>query len=51
MNNVDGGGKMELYDLSSDPGETMDLSDKYPGKVTEMYRIMQEARTPSPLFD
>lgn len=51
VNNVDGGGKMELYDLSSDPGETMDLSDKYPGKVTEMYCIMQEARTPSPLFD
>lgn len=51
VNNVDAGGKLELYDLSSDPGETVDLSDKYPEKVEVMYRIMRESRTPSALFD
>lgn len=51
INNVNGGGKMELYDLSSDPGETVDLSEKYPEKVEEMYAVMRGARTPSPLFD
>lgn len=51
VNNVKGGGKLELYDLSSDPGETCDLSDEYPEKVEEMSRIMSESRTPSELFD
>lgn len=51
VNNIDGGGQMELYDLSEDPGETIDLSEEYPEKVEEMYRIMRESRTPSELFD
>lgn len=51
VNNIDGGGQMELYDLSEDPGETIDLSEEYPEMVEEMYRIMRESRTPSELFD
>ncbi len=31
-----GTGKWQLYDLSSDPGETSDLADNHPGRVKEL---------------
>lgn len=41
---------IELYDLSTDPEETNNLASTYPEKVTELTKIMQEARTPSEIF-
>jgi arylsulfatase A-like enzyme len=40
----------ELYDLSLDPGETDNVAEKHPGVVEELLKIMEEARTPSPVF-
>lgn len=42
---------LELYDLSVDPGETCDVSFEHPEIVQEIQRIMQHARTNSPLFN
>lgn len=42
--------KIELYDLSKDISETTDLALKYPKIVTEMEKIMSEARVDSELF-
>ena len=39
-------GKIELYDLSQDPGESVDLSDQYPQEVEKIRAIMQ-SRTKS----
>lgn len=43
-------GEIELYDLSRDPGETTDLAEEHPELVGEILRIMEEAHTPSPLW-
>jgi len=38
---------MELYDLSSDPGETKNLAQEYPEVVAELSTLMEQAGTPS----
>ncbi|NDV61477.1 sulfatase-like hydrolase/transferase [Puniceicoccales bacterium CK1056] len=44
------GSAIELYDLGSDPFETTDVASAHPLVVTEMAAILNEARTPSPLY-
>jgi len=39
-------GKIELYDLSKDPGEQKNLADKYPEIVAKIQKCMDEAHTP-----
>jgi len=41
---------IELYDLSTDPGETKNIATDNPEIVNEMNRIMQEARTESEVY-
>lgn len=41
---------LELYDLSSDPAEKTDVSESYPEVVSEISRILAEARTPHPEY-
>ena len=43
-------GKIELYDLSSDEGETNDISASHPDIIKRMEEIMKEAHTPSDIF-
>lgn len=43
-------GKMELYDLSNDIGETNDLADKHPDIVKMMKNYILEAHEPSEVF-
>lgn len=38
------GGKAELYDLGSDPGEQMNLADQHPEKVKELLALLQQAK-------
>ena len=45
-----GDGAIELYDLTSDPGEQSDLSALYPDVVRRMDSLMSASRTPSELF-
>ena len=40
-------GKIQLYDLSEDLGETRDLATTFPGVVQGIARIMEQAATPS----
>mgnify|MGYP001952915058 CR=1 FL=1 len=40
---------IEIYDLSSDAGETKDLAKKHPEQVQKMEKLMDEAHTPLPL--
>lgn len=40
----------ELYDLSTDPGETNNIADSNPDTVSELLEIMSGARTPSDIF-
>lgn len=42
--------KIELYNLREDVGESNDVAGEHPEVVTEMRRIMREARVPSELF-
>lgn len=42
--------KTELYNLAEDIGETQDLSEEYPEKLSEMLELIERARVPSPLF-
>jgi arylsulfatase A len=42
---------IQLYDLSSDPGEQNDISDQYPEVIEEMKGLFQEARTESEVFN
>ncbi len=42
---------LELYDLDNDLNEENNLAEKYPQKVQELVKIMNEARTPSPIFN
>jgi len=39
-------GKIELYDLSNDPGEQKNLADKHPKIVAKIQSCMEEAHTP-----
>lgn len=41
---------MELYNLSSDPGELFDVSKQYPDIVNKLKVFMDDAHTPSHLF-
>ena len=43
-------GEIELYDLSEDIGETRDVSASHPEVVARMRAYMEEAHTPSPLW-
>lgn len=42
--------KMELYDLTTDPGETNDVSEAHPDLVSSMLELMSSARTESQAF-
>tara|TARA_B110000037_G_C17066734_1_gene484142 strand:+ start:49 stop:1248 length:1200 start_codon:yes stop_codon:yes gene_type:complete len=44
------GRSIELYDLSSDPSESVDLAGFYPEVVTRMEKILEEARTDNDVF-
>lgn len=44
-------GKILLYDLSNDQHEDVDVAEKYPKIATKIEKIMNQARTPSPLFN
>ena len=44
------GGKIQLYDLEKDIGETADIAGNHPGIVRRMEEIMREAVTPSPRY-
>ena len=41
---------LELYNIREDETESNNLADKYPEKVAEFERQMQQARTPSPYW-
>ncbi|PHN07936.1 arylsulfatase [Flavilitoribacter nigricans] len=43
-------GGLELYDLSTDLGESQNLADEYPEKVRELDSLMTASRTHSDLF-
>ncbi len=43
-------GNTELYDLSTDIGETKNIADSFPEIVQKMEEIMQEAHVPSSVF-
>ena len=43
-------GKLEVYDLQADPGETRDVSTGHPKVAARLARLMDEARTPSALW-
>jgi arylsulfatase A-like enzyme len=43
-------GVTELYDLSKDPGETIDLSASNPEIVRKMEEIMKQSHIPSEIF-
>jgi arylsulfatase A-like enzyme len=43
-------GPIELYYLSSDPGEQQDVAAEHPDVVEEIRRLMRQARTESPLW-
>ncbi|MBI4603746.1 MAG: sulfatase-like hydrolase/transferase [Planctomycetes bacterium] len=45
-----GGGKLELYDLEADPGETRDLAAERPEEAKRLEALLRAARTPSPEF-
>lgn len=42
---------LELYDLSKDIHEDNNLAKQYPEKVIELEKLMDQARTPSPVFN
>jgi len=41
---------MELYNLSSDPSEQLNVIKQYPEKAKKMEKVMEDAHTPSQLF-
>jgi len=43
-------GKLELYDLENDIGETNDLASSHPDIVKQMAEIMEREHTPSPII-
>ncbi len=46
-----GSGEAELYDLSSDLGETRNLAREKPQVVTELRKLADEFQWPEKLFD
>lgn len=48
--NKDPEGKIELYNLSEDPGETKDVSAEYPDIVNNITKTMKMAHKPSDIF-
>lgn len=44
------GAALELYDLKTDPSESMDVAAKHPEVVQAMETLLKSARTPSPLW-
>ena len=44
------GGQIELYNLESDSGEEIDVSEGFPDIVSKARKSMEEAHTPSPLW-
>lgn len=49
--NLSKGGEMQLYNLADDPAEQHDVAAEYPEMADELHDIMQEARTPSDIFN
>lgn len=47
---VSKGGKIQLFNLAEDLGETTDLAASHPEMVKEFEQIMKDARTPSDVF-
>ena len=45
------GDQIELYNLESDSGEEIDVSEGFPEIVSRARKIMEEAHTPSPLWN
>jgi arylsulfatase A-like enzyme len=43
-------GKLELYDLKTDPGESHELSQRYPAIAARLARLLDEAHTPSAVW-
>jgi arylsulfatase A-like enzyme len=43
-------GKLEVYDLETDPGESRNVAAANPDVAARLTRVMDEARTPSPLW-
>ena len=48
--NHPGAGKLELYDLKNDPGESRDAAADNPEIVDRMERVMRREHVPSPVF-
>jgi arylsulfatase A-like enzyme len=44
------GAPIQLYDLSADPGEQTDIASQRPEIATQMIKLMDAARTPSPYW-
>ena len=42
-----GGGKLELYDLKTDIGESKNVADSYPQVVAKIEKYLKTARTDS----
>ena len=40
-------GRIELFDLSQDPGETKDLAGQHPDIVQQIGKIMDDSHTPN----
>ena len=43
-------GKLELYDIERDPGETRDVAESHPDVAADMDAIMKREHTPSPFW-
>jgi len=43
-------GKLEVYDLVADPGETRDVAAANPGVAARLARLLAESHTPSALW-
>jgi hypothetical protein len=43
-------GKLEVYDLQADPGETRDVAARNPGVAARLVRLLDQAHTPSALW-